>query len=201
LIKEFIEMPKLEKLIGNNFSFLSPNTWTTLSLLIAIIAFFVAIRIDIYLGFTLFILSTLCDFIDGKVARHNNTASAFGAFWDGTVDRVVDALLLAVFFFLDLPVDKLFLGVFLYILLFTTILPPFIVAYANHRGAVPDPTEKVIWRFAHRVEYLVFYSAALVFYPFSPQLSYYLLWCGLILMSATVIQSIYLVFIKSKLYL
>ena len=201
MFKEFIEMPRLEKFIGKRFRFLSPNTWTTFSLLLAILAFFVIIRSFIFWGIVLFSLSAICDFIDGKVARHNNLATAFGAFWDGTVDRFVDALIIFIFFFLDLPVSQTFLAVFLYLLLFTTLLPPFIVAYANHRGAVPDPTEKVIWRFAHRVEYLVFYVSALIIYPFSPQLSYYLLWCGLVLMSATVIQSIYLVFIKSKLYL
>ena len=194
-------MPKLEAYVGKKFRFLSPNTWTTLSLLIAILAFIVTIRSFIFWGIVLFTISTLCDFIDGKVARYTNRASAFGAFWDGTVDRFVDALVIAIFFFLDYPVDKLVLGIFLYVLLFTTLLPPFIVAYANHRGAVPDPTEKVIWRFALRVEYMIFYIAALIIWPFNPQLSYYALWCGLILMSATVIQSIYLVFVKSKLYL
>ena len=194
-------MPKVEKFIGKKCRFLSPNTWTTISLLLAILAFIVIIRSYIFWGIVLFTLSTICDFIDGKVARHTNRASAFGAFWDGTVDRFVDSLIIAIFFFLELPVSQSFLAVFLYLILFTTLLPPFIVAYANHRGAVPDPTEKVIWRFAHRVEYLVFYVGALIIHPFSPQLSYYLLWCGLILMSATTIQSIYLVFVKSKLYL
>ena len=187
MIKEFIEMPKVEKFIGKKCRFLSPNTWTTISLLLAILAFIVIIRSYIFWGIVLFTLSTICDFIDGKVARHTNRASAFGAFWDGTVDRFVDSLIIAIFFFLELPVSQSFLAVFLYLILFTTLLPPFIVAYANHRGAVPDPTEKVIWRFAHRVEYLVFYVSALIIYPFSPQLSYYLLWCGLVLMSAIVI--------------
>ena len=201
MIKEFIETPNLEVAIGKSFKFFKPNTWTTISLFLAIIALIAVAKSFLVTGIVLFIISTLCDLIDGKVARYNNWSSPLGAFWDGTVDRFVDALLIASFFFLEMPVSSTFIAIFLYLLLFTTLLPPFIVAYANHRGAVPDPTEKVIWRFAFRIEYIIFYIAALVFYPLSPFVSYYLLWAGLILMSATVIQSIYLVFIKSRLYL
>lgn len=200
MIKEFIEMPKLEAFIGKNFRFLSPNTWTTISLLLAIVAFYVIIRGSILWGVILFIVSTLCDLIDGKVARFNGKASALGAFWDGTVDRFVDALIIAPFFFLPLPAEQNFVAIFLFVLLFNTLLPPFVVAYANHRGAVPDPTEKVVWRFALRVEYVVFYIGALIFHPYSSTVSLYFLWAGQILMAATVVQSIYLVFVKSKLY-
>ena len=200
MIKEFIDMPGLERFVGKHFNFLSPNSWTTVSLLLAVAAFAAVIYAHLGLAVALFIISTLCDLIDGKVARYNNSASKLGAFWDGTVDRFVDALLIGCFFFVDLPISQRALGALLYVLLFTTLLPPFIVAYANHRGAVPDPTEKVIWRFAFRIEYVVFYVAALALNPVTPLISYYLLWAGLILMSATVVQSIWLVFAKAKLY-
>ncbi len=200
MIKEFFDMPRMEKIVGKSFSFLSPNMWTTVSLLIAVAAVFPVIHGYYAVGVILFTISTLCDLVDGKVARYTNTSSKLGAFWDGTVDRFVDALLILCFFFLDFPVPQRYMAFILFALLFTTLMPPFIVAYANHRGAVPDPTEKVIWRFAFRIEYIVFYIAAIGLYPISPMVSYYLVWAGLLLMSATVVQSIYLVFIKSQLY-
>ncbi|MBN1540927.1 CDP-alcohol phosphatidyltransferase family protein [candidate division KSB1 bacterium] len=200
MIKEFIETPRLEKWVGRTFSFLSPNTWTTVSLVIAVLAFALVISGRIFVGVSLFIFSTLCDLIDGKVARFSNRSSTLGAFWDGTVDRFVDSLLIACFFFLPLERDPMLIGLLLFLLLFTTLLPPFIVAYANHRGAVPDPTEKVIWRIAYRVEYLVPYIAAISVYPINPAFSYYLLWFNLIMMGTTVLQSIYMVFIKAKNY-
>ncbi|NIA31074.1 MAG: hypothetical protein GWP06_14330 [Actinobacteria bacterium] len=200
MIKEFFDMPKMEKFVGKNFRFLSPNTWTTVSLLIAVAAFFAVVYGQNITGVILFIISTLCDLVDGKVARYTNTSSKLGAFWDGTVDRFVDGLLILCFFFLDFPVPQQQMALILFALLFTTLLPPFIVAYANHRGAVPDPTEKVIWRFAFRIEYVVFYITAIGLHPVNPMISYYLIWAGLVLMSATVVQSIYLVFVKSKLY-
>lgn len=200
MIKEFFDMPRMEKFVGKSFSFLSPNTWTTISLLIAVVAFIAVVCGQTTIGAILFIISTLCDLVDGKVARFTNTSSKLGAFWDGTVDRFVDGLLILCFFFLDFPVPERQMALILFALLFTTLLPPFIVAYANHRGAVPDPTEKVIWRFAFRIEYIVFYIAAIALHPMNPMISYYLIWAGLVLMSATVVQSIVLVFIKSKLY-
>ncbi len=201
MIKEFVDMPRLEKAVGKSFAFLSPNTWTTVSLFVAIGAFWAIVEKQILLGLALFAVSGALDVIDGKVARYSNRSSKLGAFWDGTADRFVDALMILCFFYLEFPSTAIRLGIVLSILLFITVLPPFIVAYANHRGAVPDPTEKVIWRFAFRIEYMVIYLLVIAVNPFSPTISYYLLWAGFVLMAATVIQSIILVFVKAKLYL
>ena len=92
------------------------------------------------------------------------------------------------------------MGVLLFIGLFVTLMPPFIVAYANHRGAVPDPTEKEIWRIAFRVEYLILYLSSIAINPFNTSISYWLLVAGIVLMVETVIQSIYLTFKRSKKY-
>ena len=193
-------MPRLERAGGKMFNFLSPNTWTTISLVLAIVGFVVVSTGHFLLGAVLFLLSSLCDLIDGMVARTSNRATSLGAFWDGIVDRFVDALIILCFIYLEFPRPSEHMGVLITLLLFTTIMPPFIVAYANHRGAVPDPTEKVVWRFAFRIEYLVLFLLIIVVNPLSPGLSYYLVWAGLVLMSATVGQSILLVFIKSRQY-
>lgn len=200
MFKEFVETPRLERVIGRTFKFLSPNTWTTLSLLISFLAFGAVYMQHIYIGLALFALSAFCDLIDGKVARHTNRSTTLGAFWDGVVDRFVDMLFILSFFYIDLPESAFPLSILLFLLLFTTLLPPFIVAYANHRGAVPDPTEKVIWRFAFRMEYVIPFVLILAINPISPKASYYLLWASLVLMTATTIQSIILTFIKSKQY-
>ena len=88
----------------------------------------------------------------------------------------------------------------LFLLLFATLLPPFIVAYANHRLAVPDPTERVIWRFAFRIEYVILFLAALFFHPISPTTSLVLIYLSVILNWATVIQAMILTYIKAKNY-
>lgn len=198
--KEFFDRPWIRESIGKTFRFLPPNVWTTLSLVLAFVAFTAIVYDHFWLGVIIFTISAFCDFIDGKVARYKGIASTFGAWWDGVVDRFVDALVIACFFFFEFPCSQRQLDLMLFLLLFMTLLPPFIVAYANHRGAVPDPTEREIWRFAFRFEYIVLLGVSAVLQPVSINVSYYFLWATIVLMVATVIQSMILVFIKSKKY-
>jgi phosphatidylglycerophosphate synthase len=200
MIKEFIDMPRLERWVGQTFRFLSPNTWTTVSLLVSAVAFVVVWIGHSGWGAALFGLGSLLDVVDGKVARLTGRSTKLGAFWDGTVDRFVDMLMILCLFKLPMPDPLLPQEILLFLLLFTTVLPPFIVAYANHRGAVPDPTEKVIWRFAFRIEYVILFVGAILLHGRSPLWSLYFVYASLVLMIATVIQSIILVFIKSKNY-
>jgi phosphatidylglycerophosphate synthase len=198
--KEFFNKPWIQNAFGRTFKFLSPNTWTTVSLIFAFVAFFLIAGNHLYWGILLFVISGMCDFIDGKVARYTGTSSTFGAFWDGTVDRFIDALIIAGFFFLDFPVSDLTKHMLLFLLLFCILLPPFVVAYANHRGAVPDPTEKVIWRFAFRAEPILLLGVSAALNPVSQKLSFIFFLLALFLMSATVIQSIILTYVRAKDY-
>lgn len=200
MIKEFVKMNRWGLFVGKNFSFLSPMTWTWLSLVTAIFAFLSVLTKNIYLGFVLFLFSNLMDEIDGKVARFSNRATYIGGFSDGVIDRFVDFLLIFCFFFVEFPDWAGDIKTILFVLLFATLLPPFIVAYANHRQAVPDPTEKVIWRFAFRVEYIILLLAALFFQPLSKHFALILILMTVVLNVATVLQAIILTFIKAKNY-
>jgi len=200
MIKDIFYVPWLRNGTGKVFRFLSPNTWTTISLVMAAAAFVVVAAGHVITGMMLFLWSGFCDFIDGSVAQITGKSSKLGAFWDGTVDRFVDALMIGCFFFLPFPYPQHHIDIILFVLLFMTLMPPFIVAYANHRGAVPDPTERVIWRFAFRPEYYFLVATAIVINLFSQRATYYLLLAALLLMTATVVQSIILVFVKSKNY-
>lgn len=56
---------------------------------------------DVRLGGLLLLLSGLCDALDGKMARASGRATAFGAFYDSTLDRVGESALflgIALFF-------------------------------------------------------------------------------------------------------
>ncbi len=198
--KDLFDKPWIRNAIGRTFKFLSPNTWTTVSLFVGVIAFVLVAVGHLYWGILFFVFSGMCDFIDGRVARYTGTASKFGAFWDGTVDRFVDALIIAGFFFLEFPVPELTHHMLLFALLFCILLPPFIVAYANHRGAVPDPTEKVIWRFAFRAEPILLLGISAALNPVAQMASFVFFLLSLFLMSATVVQSLILTFVRSKNY-
>src|SRR5215217_2943212 len=76
-----------------------PNTLTLIGVLINVAAA-VALGLDRFaLAALILIAANIFDFIDGKVAHITNTQSAFGAFWDSTLDRLSDiALFLGLIF-------------------------------------------------------------------------------------------------------
>lgn len=197
---DLFNAPWLRNGVGRTFKFLSPNTWTTLSLVFAFAGLATVASGRVTAGLLLFLWSGCCDFIDGSVAKTTGRTSKIGAFWDGTVDRFVDAMLIGCFFFLPLPVSQRTVDLVLFSLLFATLMPPFIVAYANHRGAVPDPTERVIWRIAFRYEYLVTLIVAMLVLAVSPRAAWWMLLTTLVMMIATVVQSIVVAFLKAKTY-
>ncbi len=73
---------------------LTPDHLTVLGLLVGIGAA-VAIGIEqLRIGLVLVILAALPDLLDGALAKAQNTSSQRGAFFDSTVDRITDSLLL-----------------------------------------------------------------------------------------------------------
>jgi CDP-diacylglycerol--glycerol-3-phosphate 3-phosphatidyltransferase len=96
---------KLDQWIQTIFPFLfkrpvDPNLLTVVGAgvcLAAAVAFGMG---EFVLGGLLLTLGGLCDLVDGVVARHFGISSAFGAFLDSTLDRLVDmAVLLALVVF------------------------------------------------------------------------------------------------------
>lgn len=117
---------------------LSPNQWTFLSVLLALLAALaVAHTGNIAIGLALFALAALFDVIDGAVARARNEVSALGGFVDGVADRFVEASFLFSFMFLPLPMILIDAKIWLALLIFLgTCMPAFIRAYADHKGVM-----------------------------------------------------------------
>lgn len=73
---------------------LTPDHLTVVGLLVGIAAA-VAIGLgELRLGLVLVILAALPDLLDGALAKASNSSSQRGAFFDSTIDRITDALLL-----------------------------------------------------------------------------------------------------------
>ncbi|HVV68347.1 MAG TPA: CDP-alcohol phosphatidyltransferase family protein [Gammaproteobacteria bacterium] len=134
----------------------SPNHYTWMTIPIALIGMGMMIYGWVWCSTLLFLIAGVCDLIDGALARHLNCASSKGAFLDGSLDRFIDSIILFSYFWLPLELPWLLLGQWIYIALFFAIMPSFIVAYANHRQAVVDPEEKIIWRILNRGEMFFF---------------------------------------------
>jgi CDP-diacylglycerol--glycerol-3-phosphate 3-phosphatidyltransferase len=70
-----------------------PNVLTLIGVLINIAAGAALARNHFLLAGVIMIVANIFDFIDGKVAHITGTQSAFGAFWDSTLDRFSDLAL------------------------------------------------------------------------------------------------------------
>ena len=72
---------------------ISPNTLTLIGVLINCAAGFALAHNHFVLAGVIMICANIFDFIDGKVAFITGRQSAFGAFWDSTLDRFSDLAL------------------------------------------------------------------------------------------------------------
>lgn len=183
---------KISKLLGVVFSHLpfSPNCYTWITLPIAAIAMLLIIAQWVALGVTLFIVSGILDLVDGALARHLQQASGRGAFLDGSLDRFIDFMLIFSYFWLPINTPWMPIGQWICLTVFFAIMPSFLVAYANHREAVKDPHETVIWRILNRGEMYVLMLLIPVVSIHSPVWAGYLLMVLVILSAITTLQTL-----------
>ena len=90
--------PLVEFLVRNE---VSPNAITTFGTFATVVGGGFYARGHIMLAGWIVGLSAFCDLLDGLVARRSGRSSAFGAFYDSTLDRVADGAVLgglAIFF-------------------------------------------------------------------------------------------------------
>jgi len=200
MIKEFGNLDRIMLKLARHVSKLpvSPNQWTLISIMPAIAGFFLVIYGNFLAAFVAFLVSGGIDGIDGAVSRYRGTSSALGAFIDGTIDRFVDFIIIFSFLFMGLPDFLIPVSWWVAIAAYWALVPTFIVAYANHREAVNDPKEKVVWRIFHRVEMYALWLLALLVVTISPQWALYILVFTAVLSVITAFQSFALAIIKSR---
>lgn len=90
---------ELDKWIQNLFPFLfkrsiNPNLLTVIGTAICVCAAWAYVEGAFVAGALLLWLGGMFDLVDGVVARHFGSSSAFGAFLDSTLDRLVDMAIL-----------------------------------------------------------------------------------------------------------
>jgi archaetidylinositol phosphate synthase len=91
---------RLDRVVHRLFPFLfwrplNPNILSVLGAVVSVGAASAFLAGHLRTGGWLMIASGFFDLVDGAVARHNGTASTFGAFLDSTLDRLVDVAVLA----------------------------------------------------------------------------------------------------------
>lgn len=178
MLKEKCETcAKASAKLGYLFSHLPfpPSYYTYLTVPVAFLGMLAIIHGLVGTGVVLFAISGLLDSIDGAVARHTQRTTPAGAFLDGSLDRFVDFFLIFSYFWLPIATPILPLSQWICIAIFFAIMPSFEVAYANHRRAVHDPDEKIIWRILNRGEMYIFMLLIPIVALYSPHWAGYLL--------------------------
>ena len=137
MLKSNLDTNWISVKIGKVFSKfgISPDTWTIISLVPAVLGFVSLYYHNLIGGMVLFLISGIIDLIDGSVARITGTASDMGAFLDGIVDRYVEILLYTGL--LLYGVD----AIWIVLLVFGGMMPTYVRAYADHRKVVTDPLD------------------------------------------------------------
>lgn len=182
---------------------LTPNQWTVLAIVPAILGFFALIHGQLPISAAMFILSGLIDAIDGAVARVTGAVSNLGAFLDGVIDRYVEILLYfgLLFFLMNNPVPTILVPHYYWIalLIFGALMPTFIRSYADHRGVVTEPEDhKRMGGLLERAERLGFIFAGMILGYFNTVFLIYMVFMTALLSNATALQRINFVIKFSK---
>lgn len=117
---------------------ISPNGWTFISLIFAIAAAVFIIRNELLVGAILFLISILLDVFDGAVARATSRVTKFGGFFDTVVDRYIESLIFFSLLFVALPKIIFSSQIWLFILLFGSLMTTYIKAAAREKGLVNE---------------------------------------------------------------
>lgn len=125
--------------IGRGFSKLrlSPNTWTGISLIPALVAVYYLMQADFLIAAGLFILSAFLDMVDGAVARVTGRVTKKGAYLDTVVDRYVEGIIVFGLLFAGLPA---FYGIPVYAWIFVYFFGGLMTTYVKAAAKEKDLT-------------------------------------------------------------
>jgi phosphatidylglycerophosphate synthase len=136
---------------------LSPNAITVIGLILNVIVAAVISTGNLLLGGALLLIAGGFDVIDGAVARATNQVSRFGSFFDSTMDRYADAVILGGLMLYFLNEDA---GTWAIMLTFTTLVGSLMISYARSKAESIDLRGDV--GFAQRAERIIILSAGLL---------------------------------------
>ena len=136
---------KLSVKIGIAFSKipLSPNQWTILSLVPAVVSAYFLAKDQFIVAAALFIFAGFLDMVDGSVARVTGKVSRFGAYLDTIVDRYVEALVVVALIFVALPEPGFLVPVkaWIFLYFFGAMMTTYAKAAAKEKEIVKEGQE------------------------------------------------------------
>lgn len=159
---------------------LSPNAITVIGLILNLIVATIIANGNLMLGGLMLLLAGAFDVVDGAVARATNQVSKFGSFFDSTIDRYADAVILGGVLVHLTRTDA---GTVPILLTFITLVGSLMISYTRSRAEALGIRGDV--GFAQRAERVIILSVALLISQ-----PVYGLWVLAILTQFTVLQRI-----------
>lgn len=128
----------LEKIVGKIFGSLplTPNQYTYLSGVFALIGLFFMIQENLVWAIISFLIAGGLDFVDGAVARAKNMSSKVGAYLDTVFDRYVEGIMFLGILFLPLPYFIIPGYAWVYLAIFGSIVTTYVKAAAKEKDLV-----------------------------------------------------------------
>ncbi len=131
---------KLSEVLGKSFSKLCPypNLWTVFAVFPALLTFYFLLNQRFLLAAVSFIVTATVDLIDGAVARKTHRVTIFGAYLDTVADRFTEFIVLAGLYFVNYPDFIFSTKIWVFLLLFGSIMTTYVKAAAFEKKVVKD---------------------------------------------------------------
>ncbi len=187
------ETEKITACVGRFFARvpISPNAWTIISLLVAVLGFAALALRGMFFGLVLFFLAGAVDAIDGAVARATKKTTRLGAYLDGMADRFVEALLIFGLMAFGIPEFVIPGYAWLALLLFFgTCMTSYARAYADHRKVIDEKEIEKMGGALERAERLMLIFAGMVAWFINPICATYVIALTSLLAFITVVQRV-----------
>lgn len=148
---------KISEKVGELFSKfgLSPNQWTLLSLVPALIGFYFVYRELLIYAALFYFVSFFIDVVDGAVARFTGRDSRRGAYIDTLMDRYIEFLFLFSLLFLPLPNFLLPVKAWILLLLFGSLITTYSKSAAKEKEVLRKELKGGLLERAERVILLI----------------------------------------------
>lgn len=139
---------------------LTPNAITLIGTLLCVVVAYFIMTDRLLIAGAVYFVASLTDALDGTLARMAGVRSRFGAFWDSTLDRLSEAIVVSsIGYWAALQGNMLGLAISL-----AALVTSFMVSYTRARGEGLGIESKV--GFGTRVErFIILLVALLVGYP------------------------------------
>ena len=135
----------------------TPNVITLLGFLLNVVAAYLIIIDQVTWGGVVFLIAAGADAIDGTLARQIGIRNKFGAFWDSTLDRLSESIIImAIAYGYAVNGDAMAV-----MIAFLALIASFLVSYTRARGEGIGINVKV--GVGTRVERFIIMAVALIF--------------------------------------